>query len=210
LYLIIISIFLTSLLHLDFRGGYVYQIWIILLAFLIAKSFSIEEFSVMFNRYIFILSIISILVFIAAISFDWLLNYFPVHVNTAGVEFTGMLKNEEIVEIFSKGGVFCLPSYIENTPNTVMEAMAAGLPVVATKVGNLVRMVADGESGFLDDKQDLQGIRDALLKVFNNPDSHDRLGRRGREIASKRWKPGIIAQKHVAMYKDLMGAIKEL
>lgn len=90
LYLIFISILLTLLIHLDFRGGYVYQIWIILLAFLIAKSLSIEEFSVMFNRYIFILSIISILVFIAAISFDWLLDYFPVHVNNIGVEFTNL------------------------------------------------------------------------------------------------------------------------
>lgn len=116
LYLIIISIFLTSLLHLDFRGGYVYQIWIILLAFLIAKSLSIEEFSVIFNRYIFILSIISILVFIVAISFDWLLDYFPVHVNTAGVEFTnlyigavykgvGSIRN---TSIFREPGVFMI------------------------------------------------------------------------------------------------------
>ena len=114
LYLIIISIFLTSLLHLDFRGGYVYQIWIILLAFLIAKSLSIEEFSVIFNRYIFILSIISILVFIVANSFDWLLDYFTVHVNTAGVEFAnlyiaavykgvGLIRN---TSIFREPGVF--------------------------------------------------------------------------------------------------------
>ena len=114
LYLIIISIFLTSLLHLDFRGGYVYQFWIVLLAFLIAKSLSIEEFSAMFNKFIFILSIISILIFIAAISFDWLLDYFPVHVNTIGVEFTnlyiggvcrgvGLIRN---YSIFREPGVF--------------------------------------------------------------------------------------------------------
>lgn len=114
LYLIIISIFLTSLIHLDFRGGYVYQFWIVLLAFLIAKSLSIEEFSVMFNKFIFILSIISILVFIVAISFDWLLDYFPVHVNIIGVEFinlyigvvykgVGLIRN---ISIFREPGVF--------------------------------------------------------------------------------------------------------
>jgi len=114
LYLIFISIFLTSSLHLDFRGGYVYQIWIILLAFLIAKSLRIEEFSVIFNRYIFILSIVSILVFIVANSFDWLLDYFPVHVNTAGVEFAnlyiaGVYKGVGLIRntsIFREPGVF--------------------------------------------------------------------------------------------------------
>ena len=116
LYLIIISIFLTSLIHLDFRGGYVYQIWIVFLSFLIAKSLNIEEFSVMFNRFIFILSIISILVFIVAISFDWLLDYVPVHVNVIGVEFrnlyiaavykgVGLIRN---TSIFREPGVFMI------------------------------------------------------------------------------------------------------
>ena len=116
LYLIIISIFLTSLLHLDFRGGYVYQVWIILLAFLIAKSLNIEEFSAIFNRYIFILSIISILVFILAISFNWILDYFPVCVNTAGIEFTnlyvgGVYKGVGLIRntsIFREPGVFMI------------------------------------------------------------------------------------------------------
>ena len=123
------------------------------------------------------------------------------------IEFTGMLKNEKIVELFSKGGVFCLPSYMENSPNTVMEAMAAGLPVVVTKVGNLDRMVEDGQSGFLVERQNVHAITHAVLNIFNNPDFHIRLGQRGRQIASKRWKPDIIAEKHIEMYKDLISPI---
>lgn len=132
-------------------------------------------------------------------------------VNTRGlngrIQFTGMLKSEKIIDLFSKGGVFCLPSHIENSPNTVMEAMAAGLPVVATKVGNVGRMVENGKSGFLVEKQNVSSMINALATIFNNQNLHLQFGQRGREIASKRWMPEIIAQKHIQMYKDLIDAI---
>ena len=121
------------------------------------------------------------------------------------IKFTGKLESDEIVELFSKGGVFCLPSHMENCPNSVMEAMAAGLPVVATKVGNVGRMVKDGESGFLVDKQNIPHTTDALSSIFKNPNLHNQMGQRGREIASKRWKPALIAEKHMEMYQDLIG-----
>jgi hypothetical protein len=71
-------------------GGYIYQIMIIILAFLISQSLNIKQFSVIFNGYVYILSIISILVFIAANSFSWILDYFPIQENTAETKFTNL------------------------------------------------------------------------------------------------------------------------
>ena len=123
------------------------------------------------------------------------------------IEFTGQLKREEIVQLFSKGGIFCLPSYVENSPNTIMEAMAAGLPVVATDVGNVSQMVEHQNNGLLVETCSVDGIKDALSVLLTNLELYTRAARLGREIASQRWKPSIIAQKHLAMYDELLRSI---
>jgi glycosyltransferase involved in cell wall biosynthesis len=123
------------------------------------------------------------------------------------IEFTGQLKREEIVQLFSKGGIFCLPSYVENSPNTIMEAMAAGLPVVATDVGNVSQMVEHQNNGLLVETCSVDGIKEALSVLLTNLELYTRAARLGREIASQRWKPSIIAQKHLAMYDELLRSI---
>ena len=123
------------------------------------------------------------------------------------IEFTGQLMREEIVRLFSKGGIFCLPSYIENSPNTVMEAMAAGLPVVATDVGNLRLMVEDRKSGFLVQHCTVAPLVDAISGILGDQDLHFHFGHRGREIAAGRWNPKMVAQKHLDMYDSVLDSI---
>lgn len=97
---IIIAIFSTALANFDFRGGYGYQIMVITLAFLIVNFFNFKQFLKIYSQYIFILSVISILVFIIANSFSWILGYFPVYENTGGVEFYNLF----ISGVFIGGG----------------------------------------------------------------------------------------------------------
>jgi len=116
LFAIIITISSTALVNFDFRGGYGYQIMIIVLAYLITQSLNIKQFIEIFKKYILILSIVSILVFMFANYYSWVLNYFPVHENSAGVEFAnlyisgvfigvGELRN---TGIFREPGVFMI------------------------------------------------------------------------------------------------------
>ena len=90
LLIILCSIFLTSLINLDFTGGYVYQFFIVTLAFLIVKNSNLDNYIFIYSKILFLLCCISLLVFIVATNFSWLLGYFPVHENIGGVQFTNL------------------------------------------------------------------------------------------------------------------------
>jgi glycosyltransferase involved in cell wall biosynthesis len=120
------------------------------------------------------------------------------------LNFPGQIRHEEIVELYSNGGVFCLPSYTENCPNAVMEAMAAGLPVVASRVGDVGNIVACRNSGILVERKNIDALVDAISVLLREKELFLTYGKRGRGIANARWRPEIIAQKHIEMYKDIL------
>src|SRR5215210_5917696 len=68
---------------------------------------------------------------------------------TGDVRFPGAKPWPELAALYAMADVFALPSSFDNSPNALLEAMACGLPVVATRVGGVPRYVADGENGLL-------------------------------------------------------------
>ena len=80
------------------------------------------------------------------------------------VEFTGFLKPEKVKEHMLKSDVLVLPSVTEGLPRVIIEAMAVGLPIIATDVGSVKELVKDGENGFLVQPMDI----DALMKTIQN------------------------------------------
>ncbi len=120
------------------------------------------------------------------------------------IELTGGLAHGEIHERLQSGGVFCLPSHIENSPNTIMEAMAMALPVVATNVGDVCNIVSSGETGVVVPTHDPAGLAEGLERILGNPAFAKSAGSRGREAANLRWKPEVIAEKHLEMYDAVL------
>jgi glycosyltransferase involved in cell wall biosynthesis len=120
------------------------------------------------------------------------------------VLFTGQIDFARIVDLYSLGGIFCMTSHVEASPNVVLEAMAAGLPVVSTNVGALPKIVEDGKSGIVVNRSCIDEMVSAISGILNNESLYYNFGRRGREIATSRWKPSIIAQKHLEMYKHII------
>jgi len=76
--------------------------------------------------------------------------------------------------------VFCLPSSAEGLPLVVLEAMAAGKPVVAAAVGGVPELVVDGETGLLVPAGDLDALQRALTDLLADPERARRLGEAGR------------------------------
>ncbi len=92
IYLILISVLisLTAVMNLDFRGGYIYQLIIILISFLLAEYLDFESFARSFNKLMYVLSIISLIVYMLALNASALLDIFPIHTNAAGLQFTNL------------------------------------------------------------------------------------------------------------------------
>lgn len=82
---------------------------------------------------------------------------------------------------YSMMDVFVLPSFFEGLPNVVLEAMAMNKPVIATKVGGNLDVIANGENGFLVGTRDSHQLASALTTLIENEDVRHRMGKANRE-----------------------------
>jgi len=102
------------------------------------------------------------------------------------VRFAGGIAKIEIPEALSRADVFINTTNVDNTPVSVVEAMACGLCVVTTSVGGLPHLVTDGENGLLVPPDDPAAMAASVARVLEDPPLAARLSRRGRENAESR------------------------
>ena len=102
--------------------------------------------------------------------------------------FAGFLDLDGKAREFAAADVFLNTNDIDNTPVSVIEACAAGLPVVATRVGGLADLLDDGETGLLVPPGDADAMTAAVDRLLSDPDLAERLSRQGAELAARcRW-----------------------
>lgn len=96
------------------------------------------------------------------------------------VSFTGPLGQDRLPEVFAAHDVFCLPSFAEGVPVVYMEAMAVGLPVVATRIAGVPELIEDGQSGLLVPPGRADAVADALRRLALDHELRRRLAEAGR------------------------------
>jgi glycosyltransferase involved in cell wall biosynthesis len=99
--------------------------------------------------------------------------------------------------------VVVLSSLSEGSPNALLEAMAAGVPVVATRVGGVPEIVQHGESALLVEPGDPAGMRAALIRILTDPALSAGLIMRGKELILERHEPEARAQRLVSIYRSV-------
>jgi glycosyltransferase involved in cell wall biosynthesis len=101
--------------------------------------------------------------------------------------------------------VITVPSHIEPLGSATLEAMAAGRPVVGSRVGAIPEMVVEGETGVLVPAQDPDALAKALEPLIASPEQRQRLGRVARERAKRTFSLGVHAARLQAVYDSLLG-----
>jgi sugar transferase (PEP-CTERM/EpsH1 system associated) len=102
--------------------------------------------------------------------------------------------------------VFLLPSLGEGVSNTILEAMASGLPVIATAVGGNPELVTPGETGLLVPAGDAQALADAILALQDDPARRVHLGAAARAAARERFDWQVTVRRYLEVYDDLLPA----
>jgi glycosyltransferase involved in cell wall biosynthesis len=118
------------------------------------------------------------------------------------VLFTGSRK--DVPEILSILDAFILPSLKEGLPMALLEAMASKIPVIATSVGAIPKMVEDSINGLLIPPKNSDAISEAINKMLSNGDSTKEMATKGFEKVRDHYSSDIMAKKYLALYNDLL------
>jgi glycosyltransferase involved in cell wall biosynthesis len=101
---------------------------------------------------------------------------------------------------------FLLTSISEGIPLTVIEAMAAGLPVVGTRVGGMSEVVEEGVTGLLCPAGDDKALARELVRLADNPDLRAQLGEAGRQRAHARFSETRMMEEYARLYQEMIGS----
>ena len=113
----------------------------------------------------------------------------------------------DITRLLPAINLLAIPSLFEGMPNVALEAMAAGLPIIATSVGGTPEVVVDGKTGYLVPPRNPDALADAILKLLDNPDLCLRMGRAGRERVKKHFSIERTIKKTEQIYEDLLAVM---
>ncbi|MBL1074076.1 glycosyltransferase family 4 protein [Nocardia sp. 2] len=116
------------------------------------------------------------------------------------VEFAGMVDNERLRAEITLARAVVMFSHEETSPTILAQAMAAGKPVLSSRVGGIPEMVTDGENGYLVDSEDTNALAERMVTLLENQDLALRLGARGHDTAREKFEPDAVARRTVETY----------
>jgi glycosyltransferase involved in cell wall biosynthesis len=116
----------------------------------------------------------------------------------------GKISRDQLADELSRCSVLALVSHEDNCPMTVLEAMSAGIPVLASQVGGIPDLVEDGLNGSLCDPADPESIRNGLRRILENPDHAAQMGAAGKQRALERYLPVQVAKRHLEIYREVL------
>ncbi len=119
-----------------------------------------------------------------------------------GVAFTGQLDRSRIAELLGEHSVFVNPSYSEGLPTSVLEAMAAGLTVVATDVGGTRELIEHGNTGYLVEPGKTSQMAGLLLRALSNVDG---VGKKAQERVAVEFTQEKCVEKTLKVYREVIG-----
>jgi glycosyltransferase involved in cell wall biosynthesis len=121
------------------------------------------------------------------------------------VHFLGPLDEASLLEEYAHCALLVLPSRQETAPMVIEQAMAARVPVVATRVGGVDYLVDHSRTGFVVEFGDIEGLAEAMTRLLADSDLRTRMGEAGRFEADRRFRAEVVARQTRQVYDQILG-----
>lgn len=124
------------------------------------------------------------------------------------VTFVGRKNSAEIASLLAESSIFIHPSLIDNSPNSVAEAMAVGTPCIASRTGGVPSMIDDGKTGLLFETENATELAAKIELLMDNKDFQSVLSNNSRKVALERNYPLNVAKITLAIYNKIIESNK--
>lgn len=128
---------------------------------------------------------------------------------SANITFLGQLGQGALLEEYARCSVFVLPSFQETAPMAVQQALAAGVPVVATPAGGVPMLIQEGVTGMLAQAGDSQALATALIRLLDDEALRRSMGEQARADARARFLPDVVAAKTKDVYDEVLARSRD-
>ncbi|MHC4351650.1 MAG: glycosyltransferase family 4 protein [Planctomycetota bacterium] len=119
------------------------------------------------------------------------------------IELLGYIDHTRLEQELARTSIFILPSRQENSPMAIAEAMAVGIPVVASNRCGMPYMINEEQTGFLIDPESIDQITQRLMQLVGSPQLCQQMGLAGRQTAVERFHPNSVALHTKAVYEKI-------
>ncbi len=120
------------------------------------------------------------------------------------MQFTGSLREDQMIAEYLNAHLFICPSSIENSPNSLGEAQLLGVPVIASYVGGVPDMVTHGETGLLYRFEEVEMLAEGIRNLFMNMALALSLSKKGISASEQRHQPTSNLQQMIKIYRSII------
>jgi len=125
-------------------------------------------------------------------------------VHGTNIRVTGHVGGQNKINLFKESDIYCLPTYGEGLPTSVLEAMAFGLPVITTNVGGLKEFFQDKKMGYFVKGDNIKNIEEKLIQLISDRDKSKEMSKYNYEYAQKRLLNIVVAERLHKHIKDVL------
>jgi len=154
------------------------------------------------------LNIIKQLNFEANLAGDGDLNTYQKYIDnfklTKQIKLLGWISGDNKKELLEKADIFVLPSYFEDMPMAILEAMAYGIPIISTNIAGIPEVVENNANGFLIKPGDINNLANKLKTLIINKSLRCQMGKRSLKIIREKFEQSLIEKRILIIYKNLL------
>ena len=123
--------------------------------------------------------------------------------NEENVKIYGAVEHSQVPEILQKSNILIQPSFWEGSPTTIIEAMAMGIPVIGSEIGDIPRLLENGKSGSLFKAGDEESLKKLILQAIDDYDGLVKKAQNARPRIRSEFSFGTVTDKIEQLYFDI-------